>query len=641
MALVGVVVGGISWMGQAGATFGLAAGLSATLSGTTLDQYLPTTATASRITATECRVTWTPDPGAPPEVRYDVTDGSGGTLATNQSGVTLVVTVPVSAVTPTVKARIHSWLSPGQTTVATPCLGWPDAPGGLQVSPGDHRLDVDWTAPAGNGGTVASYTAAVSPGGATCTVAAPTTSCSFTGLTNGTTYTVSVVATSDVGGSPAATATGTPTDHLPGPPTAVTATATHGQAAVGWTAPADDGGSPVTGYTVTATPDDGGLPTRTCTAAGSPCTVTGLVDGAGYTVTVTAENVHGSGAASAGVIAVPYPSTVMTAGRLAVWLDGADGGSRFGDAGCGTPAGAGQPLGCWADRSGNGHDAVQATAGSRPTLTAVGGRAVPDFDGGDALDLTGLPSGTDPSASFVVARLDDPTPTGSGIRTALGWGTVGAGGTRTLTKANASSDQAVEADSLGALVAGDWSAATGSPDGWHGLDDAWTAAAGGTVRAWSAGTGQPAVSATGYGFSTGSGSGTVGDGPGGGSGWRGPVAEVVVFADQLSTAERRTVQEYLARKWGFTLAPDVPRSVTAVAGGATSIDVTWSAPAWDGGTAVTGYTATASPGGATCSSAGGSCTVTGLAVGQTYTVTVVATNARGDGPPSAGIAVPL
>lgn len=636
VALLSVVVGGISWMGQAGATFGLSTGLSASLSGTTLDQYLPVAATTARISATTCRVTWTPSPDAPAALRYDVVDGAGGSLATDVNGVTTVVTVPVTAVTPAVKARLSSWLSPGQQPAAAACLGWPDPPANLQVTPGDQRLDLSWDAPSGNGGTVASYTAELSPGGATCTVNAPTTACALTGLTNGVTYTVSVVATSEVGGSPAATGSGTPTDHLPSAPTSVGTTATHGQVEVTWSPPADDGGSPVTGYTATAVPDDAGLATRTCAAAASPCTVTGLVDGVTYLVTVAAENVHGTGVASAVVPAVPYPSQLMTPARLALWLDGAAGSTRFADAGCTVAAAAGDGLGCWADRSGHGHDAVQASAGSRPVLAAVGARTVPDFDGGDALGVGGLPTGTDPSSAFVVARLDDPAPAASGTRTVLGWGTVGAGGTRTLTKANASADQVVESDALGPLVAGDW---TGG--GWRGLDDGWSAAAGGTVQAWSAGTGSPAASATGYGFDTGSGSGAVGDGPGGGSGWVGPVAEVVVFADPLSAAERRTVQEYLARKWGLSLAPAAPGSVSAQAGGATSVDVSWAAPGWNGGSAVTGYTATASPGGATCSSAGSSCTITGLAAGQTYTVTVTATNARGTGPGTAGDPVSL
>ena len=621
------LVAGISMLGQAGATFGLSADISANLTGTTLDQYLPTAATTVRVAATSCRVSWTPPAATPVDLSYDLTNGAGGILATGETGVTALVTVPVTAVTPTVKARLQSWISPGETVVDAPCLGWPDAPADLQVAPGDQRLDLTWTAPNGNGGTVASYTAALSPGGQTCSVNVPTTACAFTGLTNAVTYSVSVVATSEVGGSPAATGSGTPTDHTPGAPTGTTVAPAQQQVEVGWTAPASDGGSPVTGYTATATPADPGLPTRTCSAAGSPCTVTGLTDGSRYTVTVTASNLYGNGPGSTGVTAISYPSSILTNARPAVWLDAAAPGSLFTDAGCSTTSGAGQPVGCWTDRSGHGRHATQSGGAERPTLTVVGGQAVPGFDGGDRLVLSGLPTGTDSSASFVVARLDDPAPSGSGVRVVHGWGTVTAGGTRTLTKTNAGSDAALQSDSLGQVSIGDWTGAT-----WHQFDDEWTAAAGGTVRGWAAGGGRPTQTSTGYGFSTSSGSGAVGDGPGGGAGWDGPVAELIVLAGTVTDSERRIVQEYLARKWGHLVAPSAPSSATASAAGPTSIAVSWAAPQWDGGAPVTGYTATAEPSGATCSTAGTSCTIAGLALGQSYTVMVTANNPVGTGP---------
>jgi hypothetical protein len=77
----------------------------------------------------------------------------------------------------------------------------------------------------------------------------------------------------------------------PGAPTAVTATAISGGAAVSWTAPVSDGGSPVTGYTATASHGR-----QTCTTTGATmCTITGLGDGLRYEIRVRASNVKGEG----------------------------------------------------------------------------------------------------------------------------------------------------------------------------------------------------------------------------------------------------------------------------------------------------------------------------------------------------------
>ncbi len=80
--------------------------------------------------------------------------------------------------------------------------------------------------------------------------------------------------------------------------------------------------------------------------------------------------------------------------------------------------------------------------------------------------------------------------------------------------------------------------------------------------------------------------------------------------------------------------PGAPRSVTAFSQiGADQ--VAWLAPTNTGGSPITNYTATASPGGRTCASAGSlSCVVTGLTPGTAYKFTVTATNGQGPGPPS-------
>ena len=73
---------------------------------------------------------------------------------------------------------------------------------------------------------------------------------------------------------------------------------------MGWDAPTDDGGAPITGYTVTSTP--GG---KTCSITGAlSCVVTGLTNGTVYTFTVTATNSAGDSSASGASAAVtPMP----------------------------------------------------------------------------------------------------------------------------------------------------------------------------------------------------------------------------------------------------------------------------------------------------------------------------------------------
>ena len=86
-------------------------------------------------------------------------------------------------------------------------------------------------------------------------------------------------------------------------------------------------------------------------------------------------------------------------------------------------------------------------------------------------------------------------------------------------------------------------------------------------------------------------------------------------------------------------APGSPTDVSAIASDA-SATVTWNAPADVGTFPITTYQVTASPGGASCTTATLACEVTGLANGTAYTFTVRALNGAGWGPwssPSAAV----
>jgi len=134
------------------------------------------------------------------------------------------------------------------------------------------------------------------------TTIVPTTA-TVTGLTNGVTYQFEVAATNSAGTSVFSAASNSVTPFAPTAPSApasVSATAGNESAQVAWSASTSNGGSPITGYTVTALVS--GNPTGITGTACATCTgasVIGLTNGVTYTFTVHATNAIGNSAESA------------------------------------------------------------------------------------------------------------------------------------------------------------------------------------------------------------------------------------------------------------------------------------------------------------------------------------------------------
>ncbi len=145
------------------------------------------------------------------------------------------------------------------------------------------------------GGPFAYTGAAITPCSATVTGAgglSTTATVTYTNNTNAGSATANAAYAGDANhnGSTATPVNFTITGLAPDAPGTPTATSTlPGKATVSWSAPASNGGSPITGYTVTSAPD--GL---TCTTSGLQCTVSGLTGGTSYTFTVTATNAVGT-----------------------------------------------------------------------------------------------------------------------------------------------------------------------------------------------------------------------------------------------------------------------------------------------------------------------------------------------------------
>lgn len=186
----------------------------------------------------------------------------------------------------------------------------PGAPTGVTGTPGNSQVTVSFIVPTDNGGSaITSYSVTASPGGITETgSSSPIT---VSGLTNGTTYTFSVVATNAIGNSPQSLASlGIIPSTVPAAPDLFAATPGNGQAIIGFNQPSN-GGSVITNYQYSI---NNGVSYTAFSPAqtSSPVTITGLTNGITYQVRLKAVNANGVSAQSLLAISVTPNTTPAT-----------------------------------------------------------------------------------------------------------------------------------------------------------------------------------------------------------------------------------------------------------------------------------------------------------------------------------------
>ena len=180
-------------------------------------------------------VTWTApaSPGTGTITGYTVTASGGGGQTcsatapvtsclvsglTNGTSYTFSITA-TNSVPLTGPAATTNAVTPIAPDPTPPDTYPPSEPLNVTGLAGDASAVVSWSRPASAGSfAITDYQAVVSPGGQSCTVAAPALSCMITGLTNGTSYTATARALNGAGWGPFSAASPAFTPEDPTPP---------------------------------------------------------------------------------------------------------------------------------------------------------------------------------------------------------------------------------------------------------------------------------------------------------------------------------------------------------------------------------------------------------------------------------------
>ena len=160
----------------------------------------------------------------------------------------------------------------------------PETPSSVVAVKGNTEANISFTAPIDGGSPIIYYT--VQTQGKE--VSGTSSPIRVTGLTNGTSYTFSVVAVNEIGSSNPGISNAVIPSTVPSPPTNLIATPSLTSVSISFVA-GDDGGSPITNYQYTM-----GSAYTLLNQTTSPFVITGLTSGNEYTLSLEAINVNGS-----------------------------------------------------------------------------------------------------------------------------------------------------------------------------------------------------------------------------------------------------------------------------------------------------------------------------------------------------------
>ncbi|WP_164137694.1 autotransporter domain-containing protein [Stenotrophomonas maltophilia] len=427
----------------------------------------------------------------------------------------------------------------------------------------------------------------------------------------------------------------------PAAPSIGSVTAGQASASVQFSAPASNGGSTITGYTVTSSPGN-----LVASGASSPILVTGLSNGTAYTFTVTATNAIGTSAASAASNAVtPKAAQTITFAN--------PGTQNFGTVPTLTAtSSSGLPVTFSSSTTG----VCTITSGGTLTFLSSGSCTVLADQAGDGMHE----SATTVSQTFTVVAVVPGAPT-------IGSATAGnSQASVTFTAPASNGGGSITGYTVTSNPGGLTGSGSGSPIIVTGLTNgiAYTFTATATN---SAGTGS--ASAASNAITPASVQTITFNNPGAQNYGTSPTLTATSSSGLPVTFTSSTTQVCTITSGGQltfvaagscainanqagngaflpapqvsqtfivnALVPGAPTSVTATPSGTGQIRIIFTPPASTGGSAITGYTATSIPGGLTGTGANSPITVSGLTVGQSYTFTVTATNSAGTGAASA------